>query len=351
MTDRDALYGSALRLLRYREDLGFSSFNTTTSGQRKLRYPDVMIIGAQKAGTTWLHTQLSYHPNIWFSPIKEMNYFNQIYAPSEDDWESSARRMQAVEARAALEGLEKLSVEHELALRALDVVDEPLVSDDWYGRVFACAPAEDFCAESSPEYCVLPRAGIAHIASLNPRMKAILLVRDPIERAWSHIRMAVNGGYASPSIEYLRDDYNWRVFQGRSNYAEMVRRWRTILGDGQVIVLNYDQISTAPLALLQSVCDRLGLMFDPRFFPDATSKVGVGESLDIPADVYEMAKGRMRNIYDALWQVMPAEADAWIARHYYGDGPRTTNAVSPRAVTSDNVIGEASVAATSGSLP
>lgn len=322
MEERDQIFGSALRLLRYREDLGFGAFNTVTSGQRERRYPDFLIIGAQKAGTTWLYTQLGYHPNIWLSPAKELNYFNEVYHQSEDRWEAAGRSSQATMAREALTSLTKLSHRQRLMLESLNVIDETEISDDWYGRIFASAPAEDLCGEASPEYCVLPRAGIAHIAALNPSMKAIIVVRDPIDRAWSHIRMATRNGYGSESYEFLADDYVWRGYQGRSNYPEMFRRWRNVFGADQVIVLNYDLIVNSPLSLLKSLCDRLGLMFDPRFFHNTAVAVGSGGASDMPPEIYEMAKGRMRQIYDSLWNVMPAEAEAWIARHYYGDGPR-----------------------------
>ena len=42
------------------------------------RPPDFLTIGAEKAGTTWLHQQLAGHPSIRTPPMKELNYFNAI---------------------------------------------------------------------------------------------------------------------------------------------------------------------------------------------------------------------------------------------------------------------------------
>ncbi len=310
-------FGRALRILRHREDLGFAGFDTVDAKTRLRRYPDFLIIGAQKAGTTWLHNNLNYHPNIWLAPAKELNYFNQVSAPSSDQWEGAGRASQVAAAREFLLSASSLSQRQQLKLAALDVIEEGEVSDDWYGRIFAHAPSQDLCGESSPDYCVLPRGGIAHVASLNPKIKAILLVRDPIDRLWSHVRMAAQNGYGEANLEFLKNDYVWRVYQGRSNYPEMLRRWRSMLGSEQVIVLNYDLIAAAPALLLKAACEGLGLMFDARFFPNATSTIGPGKRAEMPEDIYEMAKGRMRYIYDALWKVMPAECDAWVARHYY----------------------------------
>ena len=45
----------------------------------KVKYPlpDFLGIGAQKAGTTWLHDNLSCHPELYLPPEKEIHYFDQ----------------------------------------------------------------------------------------------------------------------------------------------------------------------------------------------------------------------------------------------------------------------------------
>jgi len=51
-----------------------------------LRYPDFLGIGAQKAGTTWLHLNLRRHPGVWLPPVKELQYFNEIYVRRHRRW-------------------------------------------------------------------------------------------------------------------------------------------------------------------------------------------------------------------------------------------------------------------------
>src|SRR5947207_15861690 len=43
-------------------------------GERKV--PDFLGIGAARAGTTWLHSNLRRHPQIWLPPVKELHYFD-----------------------------------------------------------------------------------------------------------------------------------------------------------------------------------------------------------------------------------------------------------------------------------
>ena len=40
--------------------------------------PDFLVIGAQRAGTTWLHRVLRQHPALWLPPVKELHYFDPL---------------------------------------------------------------------------------------------------------------------------------------------------------------------------------------------------------------------------------------------------------------------------------
>jgi hypothetical protein len=40
------------------------------------RSPDFLIVGAQRAGTSWTNRHLRRHPQIWTPPIKELHYFD-----------------------------------------------------------------------------------------------------------------------------------------------------------------------------------------------------------------------------------------------------------------------------------
>ena len=40
--------------------------------------PDFIGIGMERAGTSWLFTQISSHPDIWVPPLKELHFFDVI---------------------------------------------------------------------------------------------------------------------------------------------------------------------------------------------------------------------------------------------------------------------------------
>ena len=127
--------------------------------------PDFLIVGAQKAGTTSMWTYLGSHPEIVPSRLKEPRYFDWNYARGQD-WYQARFPTQRVLRRFA-------SPERDHALTG----------------------------EASTEY-LLHRAAPVRAAELVPEAKIIVMVRDPVDRAFSHYRMVRRSGreYTAPIL-------------------------------------------------------------------------------------------------------------------------------------------------------
>ena len=169
-----------------------------------LRYPDFLGIGAQKAGTTWLHLNLRRHPGVWLPPVKELQYFNEIYVRRHRRWMEPYRRKHGI--RALCHHIDKVPREkwnYRLIGRLTDIIDAE-ISDEWYGSIFALAQKRQICGEVSPQYSLLPDQGIEHILRLSPEVKIVFSLRDPIERNWSQIRMISTGKSLEPRTDLVR---------------------------------------------------------------------------------------------------------------------------------------------------
>lgn len=60
--------------------------------------PNLIIAGAQKAGSTWLHQRLNFHPQVFMSEVKELNFFTQAdSATNEKKWEQYLEHFQAAD--------------------------------------------------------------------------------------------------------------------------------------------------------------------------------------------------------------------------------------------------------------
>jgi hypothetical protein len=309
-------YAEAASVLREAMYVGRRSLADEKARAQEGRWPDFLVIGAQKAGTTWLYRNLGYHPECWLPPIKELNYFNEVYFPSESGWEREGRLTQASEARAYYEAHPPQDAVARQRVEALEIVDQEKIDDAWYARIFGYAGDDLVCGEVCPEYALLPRAAISRIYARNPALKAIMILRDPIARAWSHVRM--NVAREGLKAEELLTSIAWPVIQGHSNYAATIRRWHGSSPPGSLLLLDYDSIASDPMFLLRKACEHISIRFDSRFFPEATHVVREGAELDgdIPPKALEIMRSSMEPIYRELQDVAPFFAAPWISRHY-----------------------------------
>lgn len=144
-------------------------------------------IGAQKAGTTWLHDQLSRDPRV-LMPIKEMHVFDTRYRP-----EIYPGGTQNVQARvSALEALPPhrrgRSYDADLALRRAHV--RAMDDDNAYLSIFAdrLQPQHQIFGEITPSYGTLGVEGLSAIGDLTDDVRIVFLMRDPVSRLISGVQ-------------------------------------------------------------------------------------------------------------------------------------------------------------------
>jgi hypothetical protein len=206
-----------------------------------------MVIGAQKAGTSALFDYLGEQPDIAVSEVKETHFFD----------------------------------------------DESL---DWaapdYGLYHRRFPAADgrLRLEATPIYVYWPNS-LERIRAYNPAARLILMLRDPVARAWSHWRMEyARGAETSP--------FAWCIRQGRQRlfaaepwghhrefsyvergfYGEQVERLFSLFPRDQVLLLRAEDLETAPAEVLARVRAFLGLA--AREAALAPRRVHVGRDMD-----------------------------------------------------------------------
>lgn len=195
--------------------------------------PDFLIVGAAKAGTTSLHAYLSEHPAVG-SPIrKEIHYFD-------------------------------------LNLHR---------GDGWYRSHFP-ADGTAITGESTPYYLFHPLVP-ERVAATLPEVRVIVLLRDPIDRAFSQHNHEVASGHESlpfeqalereaerlaGEVERLRADPDHRSFahqhfsyQARGRYAEQLERWFTHLDRDRFLIIRSEDLFADPAAELAAAQRFLGL--------------------------------------------------------------------------------------------
>ena len=126
--------------------------------------PNFLVVGANKAGTTSLHEFLKQHPQILMSPIKEPMFFVWVDREIPDDSRGRLARR-----KATINNIEA------------------------YKQLFKGGENYTAIGESSTAYMTNPSVP-EKVKKHVPDMKIIAILRNPIERAYSHYRMFVKEG-------------------------------------------------------------------------------------------------------------------------------------------------------------
>ena len=236
-----------------------------------MSYPDFIGIGAMRSGTTWLTTQLRQHPEIWMPPIKELHYFDSLerrigngnlkqLSLSKTVHQRKKSVLRCFTGKSADHGgkdIEWGSVLHHPAsvLWQIGFHGRFLLgrrNDDWYQACFA-PRAGQIAGEIDPNYGPLHQNTVAHIRELTPDARIIFMVRDPIDRAWSHFLKTLRD--KNRALEDLSEDeclahFASRFSRSRGSYNSILTTWFKYYPPEQIFVGFYDEISESPTALL-----------------------------------------------------------------------------------------------------
>lgn len=209
-------------------------------------------VGAMKAGTTWLYRQLEQHPEILFAPEKELHFLAYLDGD-----------------RQALDLNHRLSRARRAWQRAREVGGLPSTSEitwyvdyvllpktwGWYQRrLVKPAGKGSYSADFSNLSATLSREGWQHVASRYKDLKALYMLRHPLARIWSHIKFhhQLGGSQAdlagAPELGALAN-----TARLHSAYGSNLQTMLSVLERDQVLALNYDRISTAPLTMLREI--------------------------------------------------------------------------------------------------
>lgn len=244
------------------------------------RTPDIVCIGAQKAGTSWLHETLSTRPDVWVPPFKELHFFDHKFIEECRQWAPWHVKKGVKQARAYYQS--QLNRHDDSYLEYLDrLVEKPFLNGTWYKFVFSRAGVHQKCLDVTPEYSCIPEDGVDFFRRFLPGVKIVYIIRHPMDRLKSQLRMTAFRRKALPSskVEWL-DLLDFPALQTRGDYLNIVPRWDSHFSDDQLLYLPFGQIAADPVGFLRTVEEHCGL--PPREYKKAHRRVHQTQSLEIP---------------------------------------------------------------------
>jgi hypothetical protein len=196
-------------------------------------WPTFFVVGAVKSGTTSLHSYLRSHPQVFMPESKEPGYF--------------AARLRPVprsDAKYCCSGDEKR-----------------------YHRLYRGAASYRAAGDVSPCY-LWDEDAAAKIRRAVPSARIVIMLRDPVERAYSHYLLKIQEGKEKrPFLEALkqdtiRDQSGWwdaRLYIECGLYYEQVKRFLDIFGREQVAIFCFEDLKRDPKQVLDKLARHIGV--------------------------------------------------------------------------------------------
>lgn len=204
----------------------------------RLRFPDFLIIGAMKSGTTTLAFDLQTHPGVDFPGGKEVG-----------------------------------------DLRYEDVLREPARSR--YGKIFANTPSNIKVGDAHPSYGFdmgLDVPGKAH-ELCGEDVRLIYIMRDPIRRAISHYsHIYQQGGTTGTADTELR---NHDLYVDFGLYARQIRFWLDRFKRENFLFLRFEDYVKDRKVGYEQAIDHLGLESRPELLKDEVINQAEGRRLPV----------------------------------------------------------------------
>lgn len=265
------------------------------------RLPSFLCVGTQKAGTSWLYENLRYHPGVWMPPLKELHYFDHLYCKSTRSW--SRWHVRQGVGRLLKQSVQNSgTIDFAYVRYLLNMVTEPMFSELWYEQIFHRPAARGkVLGDITPEYCGIGDEGIGYVKHLLGDVKIIWLVRDPIDRALSQIRMNAErrGLSGDVSVQEWMELADTQDVLNRGDYENYIPKWEHVFGREGILFLPFKWIITQPELLLQAVETFIGVEVWGEY-PAPDKKIHATRDYDLPEQVSGLLSERLQKQYQFL---------------------------------------------------
>ena len=204
---------------------------------------DFFIVGAPKAGTTSLYHYLNEHPEISMSSQKEPDYFSDADLQNEGMYYGKNR---------------------------IDTIKK-------YHNLFDNNSESKLKGEASVSYLFYKNVP-QKIKEYNTDSKIIIMLRDPIDRAFSHYLMDYRLGLVSDSFEDIIDQKSvhkdaklfYQQYIELSEYANQVKRYLDVFDSREILFIEYEDLKMDVLNVVKKTYLFLGV--NEEYVPDVKKR-------------------------------------------------------------------------------
>ncbi|SIT80790.1 Sulfotransferase family protein [Yoonia rosea] len=232
-------------------------------------------VGATKAGTTWLYRYLHDHPECAMPAVKEAHYWDTFDAERCEKqlaaFRVRLREMRAAKVQADAEGrgwqVENMDRRINEMKALIAALEGDRADDSAYAAwLLGGRDAAKVIGDITPNYATLSDDALARMRDLSPNTKFLYLIRDPLDRLWSHIRMQARRQRQEHEVyEKKSNNILYRILNRgheqhileRGDYPKVIRKLRRVIPEGRLLIQFAEDLFTAEG--LARLCAFLGI--------------------------------------------------------------------------------------------
>lgn len=279
----------------------------------------VLGLGAQKAGTSWLHDYLDSDPGADFGGLKEYHVWDALTLQEAAHFDMRPGRMVN---RALMQLVDRLKSRGPEAwsLRG-ELQQNPEKYFDYFDNLLA-QPGIHLTGDITPSYAALDTGTLAQVkegfARRDIAVKAVFIMRDPVARAVSAAQMnrrkrdwregvPLTGGIDSAVLRYARS----RQHDLRANYARTVARMREVFAPGELHLGIYEAMF-APEAV-EALSQTFGVAHRPDRIATRVYDAGSGGGPRVSEETKAILRGLLDETYRFCAGEFPETRTLWRA--------------------------------------
>ncbi len=228
--------------------------------------PTFIVVGANKGGTTSIYHYLNQHPEVYLSPIKEPHFFSKDIDVQLFSHEFAQNKLQDI---ASYVNGDMQQEYHAAFVREWD----------HYQKLFKLVKEEKAVGELSTSY-LYSAVAAREIFNTLGKIKIIICLRNPVERAWSHYRMNLWTGNNNEFdfLKALKKDYthqpkvwgNAHLYVELGLYYEQVKRYLDLFGAENVKIIFTEEMKADTTKVIKELYEFIGV--EATFSPDTSEK-------------------------------------------------------------------------------
>ncbi|XWN31643.1 MAG: sulfotransferase [Devosia sp.] len=272
----------------------------------------LICIGAQKAGTTWLHSYFRDHPEIYVPPVKEVHYFDFLYGGADNKTPVSVRLASALKDQLgtfASASPHKREAMADGLVRRMDrfamFADERRYLRFFQDRV----GAHNVMCDITPGYAVVDQGGFEAMRRLCGRPRILFILRNPADRVWSHYRFheakqAQRNGGIGDICAFMNEPH----VATRTRYHDTLKRLDAVFPAHDVHIAFYETLFSDEAT--RGICSFAGVAHTPGNYDvrvnasqsNALSKADRASLVQGFSDVYRAIAARFPTTLPNSWR-------------------------------------------------